>query len=85
MQKAHIVISPDPLPSGGTQRALCRAELKNFEWLVQVDPEGWGPKKMQTYINPITTCRICYQQEWPDGYLYLAKSGEVADAGPAEE
>lgn len=77
MTKAHIVISPDPLPSGGRQYALCRAELKNFQWLVQIEQDNVRDAKEQ--INPITTCRICYQQEWPDGYLYLAKSGENAE------
>ena len=83
MTKAHIVISPDPLATGTTQYALCRAELKNFQWLVQIETDFSGRnlwkagKSERLWINPITTCRICYQQDWPDGYLYLARSGEV--------
>ena len=83
MTKAHIVISPDPLPSGSVQVALCRTELKNFQWLVQVEADFAGRSlrkgfdSTRLWINPLTTCRICYQQDWPDGYLYLARSGEV--------
>lgn len=72
------VSSPDPLQNGTTQVALCRKELKNFHWLVQIEPDGipMGAFAKQQ-INPLTTCRICYQQDWPDGYLYLARAGEV--------
>ena len=78
MTKAHIVISPDPLQNGTTQVALCRKELKNFHWLVQIEQDNVRDAKES--INPITTCRICYQQDWPDGYLYLARSGEAGES-----
>lgn len=68
MNKVHVAISEDPLPSNRDTKAICKDTVPNAQWTVQAENPGSTVREL---FNRLNTCTKCWNLSWEGGrYLY---------------